>query len=646
MERLKGKSRKFKRKARSFVNQLIRYSKHYIRWHALSATLRSPESTPRIRQLLFSNEPPTEAEVDLILDAIARYEASAGRIRSTLASLGSKETFGASTISYGLAQFKLAKVNIAIARHKRVLSPIRRLPFEVLEMILGYSLFDEYPDNVTDHICYWVASIPLSQSFVCKFWRNVALSSPRLWSYIPTILLDIPYSRTLGFLEFFENVLERRCGNIPVSFHITTMDLKSDIVLPHPAVTLLVLHSNKWKTAILDMSWIRDCDLMDIRGRMPLLETLVLSIRLDNIPSDKTIDAFQIAPQLREVIFLGGEPPNLLLPHSQLLSYRHLAPYNPRVASLTSFTSLRTLELGPDFKAFNWCSGQVVTLSNLTTLKLSILRQESPNSQLPLLEILDLPALMNLSVDHSWEQGHSSILSLIIDLIVRSKIPPLEKLHVRARFNDEQAGTLVSLLQYIPMVTHLNIDLPHIEDLMQFVQTDDAVAPRLQACTFFIDRLLTIDEANICRELALRRGSPPVCLRTLTIQFIRSDRSDDPGNGEDVDFAKAQLGLLNGWVENNVSVYLKACEASIQRHLYYPEKVRQPISSLNFWSTGNHCVNAIHSLLSSILEMEVTQASDIHVYVYFSPQFTSLTPIMYCRHLESWTCSVSSPAAP
>ena len=58
-----------------------------------------------------------------------------------------------------------------IARARAYMSPIRRLPNELLRHIFIMN-FDEYP------CCAWILSS------VCSQWRRLALSMPRLWSKV------------------------------------------------------------------------------------------------------------------------------------------------------------------------------------------------------------------------------------------------------------------------------------------------------------------------------------------------------------------------------------------------------------------------------------------------------------------------------
>ncbi|KAF8891511.1 hypothetical protein CPB85DRAFT_1332202 [Mucidula mucida] len=93
-------------------------------------------------------------------------------------------------------------LNTYIQRSTRYIrrSPIRRLPTEVLGIIFA-SACTSFPRNEY--------KTPLSISLVCSKWRDMALSTPSLWTHIHIA----PHS---GGLEHF---LER-CGNIPISIKV------------------------------------------------------------------------------------------------------------------------------------------------------------------------------------------------------------------------------------------------------------------------------------------------------------------------------------------------------------------------------------------------------------------------------------------
>ncbi|THU75404.1 hypothetical protein K435DRAFT_617605, partial [Dendrothele bispora CBS 962.96] len=64
-----------------------------------------------------------------------------------------------------------------VTAHRALLSPVRRIPNEILAEIfvtsLPYSSFYHCPTSVD--------TTPLKFMSVCKNWRRVALSTPELW---------------------------------------------------------------------------------------------------------------------------------------------------------------------------------------------------------------------------------------------------------------------------------------------------------------------------------------------------------------------------------------------------------------------------------------------------------------------------------
>jgi F-box-like len=70
-----------------------------------------------------------------------------------------------------LLQRERAALEDKISRTLAYVSPIRRLPAELLRLIFMMN-FDEYP------CCAWILSS------VCSQWRRLALSMPKLWSKV------------------------------------------------------------------------------------------------------------------------------------------------------------------------------------------------------------------------------------------------------------------------------------------------------------------------------------------------------------------------------------------------------------------------------------------------------------------------------
>ncbi|KAJ7579711.1 hypothetical protein C8J56DRAFT_749269, partial [Mycena floridula] len=79
-----------------------------------------------------------------------------------------------------------ARVQKSIRIHKTLLSPIRQLPAEVLSLIFSFVC----------HVGFWdsdrfdlkrrtlrgfVSGEPFTIAATCRYWRDVALATPKLW---------------------------------------------------------------------------------------------------------------------------------------------------------------------------------------------------------------------------------------------------------------------------------------------------------------------------------------------------------------------------------------------------------------------------------------------------------------------------------
>lgn len=64
-------------------------------------------------------------------------------------------------------------------QHRALLSPIKRLPHEILSEILILSLPDLDMYNI-----FTFRRVVMLPAIICMHWRDVALSTPRLWSSV------------------------------------------------------------------------------------------------------------------------------------------------------------------------------------------------------------------------------------------------------------------------------------------------------------------------------------------------------------------------------------------------------------------------------------------------------------------------------
>ncbi|ESK93439.1 hypothetical protein Moror_1720 [Moniliophthora roreri MCA 2997] len=168
----------------------------------------------------------TESHFKSVLNT--NYAASAaerGQIRELLiqpleelARLNTEISRLKSTLTYLLSHRE--RLQIFVNSHKALISPIRRLPDEILSEIFLYCLpHDRNPTRST-------GEAPLLLTLVCERWREVALSTARLWTALHIYLPPRPQK----YEQTFSQLLERRSmgmktwfsrsGSLPVSFSL------------------------------------------------------------------------------------------------------------------------------------------------------------------------------------------------------------------------------------------------------------------------------------------------------------------------------------------------------------------------------------------------------------------------------------------
>ncbi|THU76351.1 hypothetical protein K435DRAFT_570333, partial [Dendrothele bispora CBS 962.96] len=160
----------------------------------------------RFESLFNTNYSPFDSEVEELkniihgpLQELLRLEGEIARIESILAGLKSKRD---TIIAY-------------IENHRALLSPSRRLSPEILSEIFVCCLPSNHlPTRST-------AEAPLVLLCICKEWRQIALSTPRLWCslhvYVPNYLSNAPViNRKLSGVEEWL----KRSGELPITLSI------------------------------------------------------------------------------------------------------------------------------------------------------------------------------------------------------------------------------------------------------------------------------------------------------------------------------------------------------------------------------------------------------------------------------------------
>jgi hypothetical protein len=172
---------------------------------------------------------------------------------------------------------------LRIYRHllSTLLSPVRFLPPELLGEIFRYCLPQDYDES-------GARKAVMLPSHVCKRWRDVALSTPALWTNIVLHVTD----KTLESQTALVTDWVSRSGNLPLSF---TLQGQENVL---PIMAVLFQHCARWQHINLSVSLETLQCLEAANGRLQRLETLGIN-GCDSLSWVEQI--LESAPRLRKV---------------------------------------------------------------------------------------------------------------------------------------------------------------------------------------------------------------------------------------------------------------------------------------------------------------------------------------------------------
>ncbi|KAJ6580756.1 hypothetical protein B0H19DRAFT_982308, partial [Mycena capillaripes] len=127
----------------------------------------------RHHRLLNTNEAPEDAEIPFIQSVIWNTDSPLAHLDAEILKLQEK-----------LMQLEEERTSLSgyIARNKAILSPIRRIPPEVLGEVFSWTL-----PSITDALSrgrFDMEASPWVLTQICSRWRAISLSTSSLWSCI------------------------------------------------------------------------------------------------------------------------------------------------------------------------------------------------------------------------------------------------------------------------------------------------------------------------------------------------------------------------------------------------------------------------------------------------------------------------------
>ncbi|KAJ7647835.1 hypothetical protein FB45DRAFT_894577 [Roridomyces roridus] len=358
-----------------------------------------------LRDLLRSNDPPSASQAahcrSISTSLPAELERYDDEIRRLQAALLSAETERTAVQDYS----RLCNV---------VMSPVRRLPSEILVEIFGHFTtvlhwpWLDFPrsDSIEQEMRR-VANVELlGIAQVCPRWHQLVMGTPSLWSCIELDMCQwtAPDSSLLHLLK---TVLDRG-GSFPLDLGIVCGD--GDVT--SGALELLASYSLRWRHVAFRVWTTKLAEyskLSGIAGNLPVLRSLAIDPGWNDLG---VMTIFEGAPRLVKV-FLRGFPDELPeLPWEQL--------------EYVGFE-----DVGPN----EW-AGVATTVARLSGRVLITVYSSSWEETATIPAVPIVSNILDLSLRIGSELGNEPARSAIKDCMLRFTLPFLESL----RFYPQYAG--------------------------------------------------------------------------------------------------------------------------------------------------------------------------------------------------------------
>ncbi|KAJ7023844.1 hypothetical protein C8F04DRAFT_1133442 [Mycena alexandri] len=273
------------------------------------------------------------------------------------------------------------------ARTRAPLSPLRRMPPEVLGEIFSWTMspvLDRLRRGRID-----TSRSPWLLTQICSAWRRVAVSTPSLWSQVTIDYPESANNSSRYSLSLVEAQLERS-NKLTVYFYGSEeLDPSSQIQM----FELLLQHASRWEGLSLGITSAIMPLLPTLRDRLSSLKHLWIQWdTADSQGEAPSIDCFQTSTSLIDVgICNAYRDVPIPFPAEQLTRYELNAPWLTHLGILGAAPGLVEAHIGISFDDEPWPeSGERIELLQLRRLYVS-------NSRI--LDRLSAPALEELALE-------------------------------------------------------------------------------------------------------------------------------------------------------------------------------------------------------------------------------------------------------
>ncbi|KAJ7585664.1 hypothetical protein C8J56DRAFT_862164 [Mycena floridula] len=263
--------------------------------------LRQSPSSPLAKRLLATNEPPSADEKLALKEVFKAIDNDILKAAENLVQLGASCA----------ASEEYSQLLAAREAHEAIMSPMRRLPSDVVFEILRHASSRADPDNdkFLPVVAFDLREAPWPYMSVCCHWRAIITSNSIFWCNIWLQRSPKP-TAAVAALHFILD--HSKDAPLTISLEASILDLKhaSEII------RLLTPHSHRWANISMTFPPDSHCELDEalVKGSVPQLRRLSLEA-ISDIPS---MSGFEFAPNLQALEINSGFLTNLRLPWSQI----------------------------------------------------------------------------------------------------------------------------------------------------------------------------------------------------------------------------------------------------------------------------------------------------------------------------------------
>ncbi|KAJ6561729.1 hypothetical protein B0H19DRAFT_1142455 [Mycena capillaripes] len=340
---------------------------------------------------------------------------------------------------------KRAHLNEFIDAHTALMSPVRRLPADVVLEVFTVCLPAGRNSIMSGE------EAPLLLCHICREWRHLALSTPCLWASLH-IVAPPNVSKTDRLIEAVNTWLSRS-GVLPLSISLVRApdrDPEADFSM---LVAALVQYSSRWKRMRLRLD--PDCSFKQLKTLSPADVPMLESIDIDGYPMEQedgqSALSFLGSLSLHSVTLRHMTTIIILpLPWNQL---RHLSLAQNPAAWFTAAEGIELLQRCPNLETCTlplWTGQEIVPPTTLTC-RMEQMRQLSVvdgwEATTDFFQNIDLPSLRSLEYSATSVDG-----SFFIPVTSRNHLQSLS-----FRMDRVMSETIIECLRLVPALRELVI---------------------------------------------------------------------------------------------------------------------------------------------------------------------------------------------